>query len=85
MFHIKLPDLRTRQAMIAHLRADEIMAVFHYVPFHSSPMGKKVGTFVGADRYTTSESERILRLPMFYGLQKNDQNRVIDSIAQFKH
>lgn len=83
MFYIKVKDLKERSAMIAHLKEHNINAVFHYVPLHTSPAGREFGRFHGEDRYTTQESERIIRLPMYYGLSKEEQRTVIDTIRQF--
>lgn len=72
MFYIKTKDLAERTRMIAYLKQNGIGAVFHYIPLHSSPAGKQFGTFFGEDKYTTKESERLLRLPMYYGLKEED-------------
>ena len=83
MFYIKMPDLEGRTKMIAHLVKNEILAVFHYVPLHSAPAGKRFGTFFGEDEFTTRESNRLLRLPMFYGLKSDDLDFVCDKIQHF--
>jgi dTDP-4-amino-4,6-dideoxygalactose transaminase len=83
MFYIKCKDLVERTALIAHLRKAEIGAVFHYVPLHSSKAGLQFGEFVGQDMITTSHSDRLLRLPLFYGLEQAEAQRVIDSIKGF--
>lgn len=83
MFYIKTADLPTRTALSTYLAADGISSVFHYVPLHSAPAGQKFGRFCGEDRYTTKESERLLRLPMYYGLTQEDQDQVIESIHRF--
>lgn len=83
MFYIKMPDLDGRTKMIAHLVKNEILAVFHYVPLHNAPAGKRFGEFRGEDRYTTAESNRLLRLPMFYGLQRDDLDFVCDKVEEF--
>jgi dTDP-4-amino-4,6-dideoxygalactose transaminase len=70
MFYIKCKDIHERQALIEHLKKEEIQAVFHYIPLHSSPAGKKFGRFFGEDVYTSKESERLLRLPMYFGLSE---------------
>ena len=77
MFYLKCRDLEERTALIRHLKANDILAVFHYIPLHSAPAGKKFGRFDGADVYTTAESERLVRLPMYYGLTEADRNKVI--------
>ena len=83
LFYIKLADLAERTAMIAHLKAAGIQAAFHYVPLHSSEAGRRFGRFAGEDRYTTRDSERLLRLPVFHGLTRADQDRVITSVQDF--
>lgn len=83
MFYIKMPDLDGRTKMIAHLVKNEILAVFHYVPLHNAPAGKRFGEFRGEDRFTTAESNRLLRLPMFYGLKRDDLNFVCDKVENF--
>lgn len=83
MFYIKCKDLNERSALIAYLKEREIMAVFHYIPLHSAPAGRKFGRFSGEDRFTTKESERLLRLPMYYGLEMNHQEIIVDLIKDF--
>lgn len=83
MFYIKTGDLEERQALIQALREQGILAVFHYIPLHSSPAGKKFGRFHGEDRYTTRESERLLRLPMYYSLIEENVNDVVSVIEEF--
>lgn len=83
MFYIKLKNLDERSRMINYLREKGIYAVFHYVPLHSSQAGKKYGEFVGDDVYTTKESERLLRLPMFYDLKLEVCDYIIDCIRDF--
>lgn len=86
MFYIKARDLEERTRLLAFLKENGIMAVFHYIPLHTAPAGKKYGEFRGEDRYTTSESERLARLPMYYGLREQDQTKVIETIKKFyKH
>ncbi len=83
MFYIKTRDLEERQALIQTLREQGILAVFHYIPLHSSPAGRKFGRFHGEDRYTTRESERLLRLPMYYSLTEENVNDVVSVIEEF--
>lgn len=83
MFYIKLKNLDERSRMINYLREKGIYAVFHYVPLHSSQAGKKYGEFVGDDVYTTKESERLLRLPMFYDLKLEVCDYIIDCVEDF--
>ena len=83
MYYIKVHDMDVRTRLIKYLRQKEISCVFHYVPLHSAPAGKKFGRFSGEDVYTTRESERLMRLPMFYNLDMEDAKRVVDAIASF--
>ncbi|MBA2817584.1 dTDP-4-amino-4,6-dideoxygalactose transaminase [Candidatus Pantoea persica] len=83
MFYIKLRDSDDRQALIDWMKEAEIMTAFHYIPLHSSPAGEQFGRFHGEDRYTTVESERLLRLPLFYNLTDNNQKTVISSLLSF--
>lgn len=83
MFYIKAKDLEERIKLIKFLKEKEIMAVFHYIPLHTSPAGIKYGRFNGEDKYTTKESERLLRLPMYYGLKDEDVKKVCDTIKEF--
>ena len=83
MFYIKVKDLDERTALISHLKECGVMAVFHYVPLHSSPAGEMYGRFHGVDKYTTQESNRLVRLPMYYGLTDEDRTAVINTIATF--
>ena len=83
MFYIKTKDLEERQELIGYLKSKGIAAVFHYIPLHSSPAGQKYGTFSGEDRYTTKESERLLRLPMYYGLEKKQIDYIVKTVNEF--
>lgn len=83
MFYIKTKNIEERKALIAHLKEADISAVFHYVPLHSSPAGRRFGRFHGEDKYTTMESERLLRLPMYYGMEDKDVEKVVESIKKF--
>lgn len=83
MFYIKAKDLEERSALIAFLKERDILSVFHYIPLHSAPAGQKYGRFSGEDKYTTKESERIIRLPMYYGLTDEDKEKVISSVYDF--
>ncbi len=83
MFYIKTKDMEERTALIQFLKANEILAVFHYVPLHSAPAGLKFGRFHGEDRYTTRESERLLRLPMFYKLTEQEVDYIAGKVKEF--
>lgn len=85
MFYIKTKDMEERKALISYLKERDIAAVFHYVPLHSAPAGLRFGRFHGEDRYTTKESERLLRLPMYYNLSESDQQKVINAVHGFYH
>ncbi len=83
MFYIKCKDLEERTALISYAKENGVQMVFHYIPLHSAPAGKKFGRFDGEDVYTTRESERLARLPLYYGLTKEDRDKVIDVIKAF--
>jgi dTDP-4-amino-4,6-dideoxygalactose transaminase len=83
MFYLKAKDLEERSALIKFLRADNIEAVFHYVPLHSSSAGEKFGEFRGEDKYTTSESNRLVRLPFCFNLLESEREKVINRIKLF--
>ena len=83
MYYVKLRNLEERTRFIDFMRSRGISCVFHYVPLHSSPAGRKFGRFHGEDRFTTSEGDRLVRLPMYYGLTEDDRNRVIESVRAF--
>ena len=83
MFYIKTEDLETRTKLISYLKEQGIGAVFHYVPLHSAPAGIEFGRFHGEDKYTTRESDRLVRLPMFYGLKQSEIEFVIEKVTEF--
>lgn len=83
MFYIKAKDLAERTALIEHLKKNDILAVFHYVPLHSAPAGLKYGRFNGEDVYTTKESDRLVRLPMYYGLTANEVEFICEKAKEF--
>jgi dTDP-4-amino-4,6-dideoxygalactose transaminase len=83
MFYLKTRNLEERTALIHHLQEQGIMAVFHYVPLHDSPAGQKFGEFKGKDRYTTTESNRLVRLPMFYGLKQAEIEKISQAVTHF--
>lgn len=84
MYYLKVKDMKVRTRLLAYLRKNGICSVFHYVPLHSAPAGQKFGRFAGEDVYTTKESERLLRLPMFYNLDMEDVKRIVDVIHKFQ-
>lgn len=83
MFYIKTKDLEERTRLIQHLKDRDIIAVFHYIPLHTAPAGKKYGRFHGEDIYTTKESERLLRLPMFHQLEPDRVEYIVQQIKDF--
>lgn len=83
MFYLKCKDLEERSKFIQYMRKQDIGCVFHYIPLHSSPAGIKYGRFAGEDVYTTRESERLVRLPMYYKLSEYDRNRVIQECLKY--
>ena len=83
MFYIKVKDLDERTHLIDFLKEQGILAVFHYIPLHTAPAGKKFGVFCGEDRYTTKESERLVRLPMYYGLEEEKVVYIVNKIKDF--
>ena len=83
MFYIKVKDIEERTELIEYLKKNEIHAVFHYIPLHTSPAGVKYGRFSGEDVYTTRESERQLRLPLYYGLKEEEVSYICDKICSF--
>lgn len=83
MFYLKAKDIEERTALIAYLKDKGIHAVFHYVPLHTAPAGLKFGRFHGEDRYTTRESERLLRLPMYYGLELGQVEYICETLGKF--
>ncbi|MDE7187735.1 MAG: dTDP-4-amino-4,6-dideoxygalactose transaminase [Lachnospiraceae bacterium] len=83
MFYIKTKDLEERSRLIGFLKDKGIMAVSHYVPLHSAPAGKKFGRFHGEDSYTTRESDRLLRLPMYYKLTADEVEYITEQVKAF--
>ncbi|MFN4219963.1 MAG: dTDP-4-amino-4,6-dideoxygalactose transaminase, partial [bacterium] len=83
MFYIKVKDLDERTRLMSYLRGKGITAAFHYVPLHSSPAGRIYGRFSGQDVYTTKESERLLRLPIFYAMKDEQVEIVVEAIHSF--
>ena len=83
MFYIKTKDLEERTQFIDYMNQKGIKCVFHYIPLHTAPAGKKYGIFCGEDKYTTAESERLVRLPLYYGMKEEDLVYVIDAVKAF--
>ncbi|APD87557.1 dTDP-4-amino-4,6-dideoxygalactose transaminase [Alteromonas sp. Mex14] len=82
MFYIRCSDLKQRSDLINHLKQNGIVAVFHYIPLHSSRAGKELGEFIGQDLYTTPESEKLLRLPLYFDMQE-EIHKVIEQVRLF--
>lgn len=83
VFYIKAADYETRDKLILYLRENSILSVFHYIPLHSSPAGKKWSTFAGEDKYTTKESERLLRLPLYHNIADQDIDYICSKVRDF--
>lgn len=83
MFYIKCKNIEQRTKFISFMKENKILCVFHYVPLHSAPAGMKYGRFNGKDNYTTKESERLVRLPFYYNIDKQDLQKVIDKTIEF--
>jgi dTDP-4-amino-4,6-dideoxygalactose transaminase len=83
MFYVKTKDLEERTKLINYLKEHDIMSVFHYIPLHSAPAGQRFGRFFGEDQYTTVESEKLIRLPIYYGIEENTIDKVINCIEKF--
>ena len=83
MFYLKLENVQQRTAFISYLKDNGVNSVFHYVPLHSAPAGLKFGRFFKEDIYTTKESDRLVRLPMYYGLTSADVEKVVDVVKSF--
>ncbi len=83
MFYIKVKDIEERDMIIQNLKSQGIYAVFHYIPLHTSPAGKRYGRFNGEDKYTTKESERLLRLPLYYGITEEQVYETVKAIEVF--
>ena len=83
MYYIKCRDLEERTRFIRFMKECGVQCTFHYIPLHSAPAGKKFGRFHGEDVYTTRESERLVRLPMYYDIDPQDREKVIDSVLRF--
>ena len=83
MFYIKARDLEQRTRFISYMKENGVLVVFHYIPLHTAPAGQKFGRFHGEDRYTTRESERLARLPMYYGLTLDQVDYICGLIKDF--
>ena len=83
MFYLKLADLEERTRFIEYMKGQGVQCVFHYIPLHSSPAGKKYGRFHGEDVHTTKESERLVRLPMYYRMEQKDIDHVTEKVKEF--
>lgn len=83
MFYLKLKDLKQRTEFIQYLKEHNVLSVFHYIPLHSAPAGLKFGRFHGIDEYTTKDSNRLTRLPLYYGMSKKDRDTVIQTVIKF--
>ena len=83
LFYVKLADLAERTAFMAYLKEHGVQSSFHYIPLHSAPAGLKYGRFSGEDVYTTRESERLTRLPMYFGMAPADRDKVIETVLSF--
>jgi dTDP-4-amino-4,6-dideoxygalactose transaminase len=84
MFYVIMPSLKSRQALISHLARFGILAVFHYLPLHLSPMGVRFGGRQGDFPVTEDLSDRLLRLPFFTGMSTSEQNQIIDAVRAFR-
>lgn len=82
IFYLKVKDLQSRTNLLEFLKSNNIFSVFHYIPLHSSKAGKKFGEFNGKDQYTTTESERLIRLPIYYGLKDQEVCYIINTIKR---
>ncbi len=83
MFYLKAKDLEERTALINFLKSKDILAVFHYIPLHTAPAGQAYGRFHGEDKYTTKESERLMRLPLYYGLKPEEVDYISEQVKAF--
>ncbi len=83
MFYIKVKNIEERTNLLEFLKKNEILSVFHYIPLHSAPAGLKFGIFNGEDKFTTKDSERLLRLPIWYGIDPNVIRKICGEIFEF--
>lgn len=85
MYYLKCRDLNERTQLIDYMKERGVLCVFHYIPLHSAPAGVRFGRFAGEDRYTTKESERLVRLPMYFGLSRKETDYVASCVYDFYH
>ncbi len=83
MYYLKTANLTQRTALLGHLKERDVMAAFHYVPLHSAIAGRQFSRFSGEDCYTSQESERLIRLPIWYGIQETERSHIIQSVIEF--
>ncbi|TVY01118.1 dTDP-4-amino-4,6-dideoxygalactose transaminase [Cohnella terricola] len=83
IFYMKTRDLDERTGLLRYLKENGVAAAFHYVPLHSTSVGRQFGSFHGEDRFTTSESEKLIRLPLYYQLQQNEISKVVQCIHSY--
>ena len=83
MFYLKLKDLEQRTDFILKMKEKGVCCVFHYIPLHSAPAGQKYGRFDGKDEFTTKESERLVRLPLFFGMTIEEREKIIASVLEY--
>ena len=83
MFYLKVHDLEVRSELLEHLKLNEIWSVFHYIPLHSAKAGLNFGRFDGVDQFTTKESERVIRMPMYYGINENELAKIVSAVIKF--
>ena len=83
MYYIKVKDLNVRTDLIRYMKEKGVLCVFHYIPLHLSEAGKRFGRFSGEDVYTTRESERLMRLPMFYNLDEKDMEYTAECLLNY--
>lgn len=83
MFYLKLKDLKERTEFIDYMKQNDVYCVFHYIPLHSAPAGLKFGRFNGVDEFTTKESERLVRLPLYYGMKDEQRKQVGEVLMKY--
>ena len=83
MYYAKAKDIEERQRLLEFLKENGVLSVFHYIPLHTAPAGKKFGVFHGEDKYTTKESERLFRMPMFYKLTEAEVEYCVNKVKEF--